>query len=252
MAASIVWRRNRDMSPTPLVSIVVATYNRAHVVAHAIASVRRSTVTDWELIVVGDRCTDDTEAVVAGFADPRITWVNLPENAGEQSGPNNEGIRRARGRYLALLNHDDLFFPRPPGDLDRLLRGDRRRSGLVAAAGRAAGLRGRRGGGPGAVSPQRRHVRRRLRPARVRVRIVVADVTGTDRPRRTLAVRPRHLRHRVAGLDLPRLAQRRAPAVPCPRGCPGGARQRQGRQLCRRAQPRARSLCRSHERAGVR
>jgi glycosyltransferase involved in cell wall biosynthesis len=102
---------NRDMSPTPLVSIVIATYNRAHVVAHAIASVRRSTVTDWELIVVGDRCTDDTEAVVAGFGDPRITWVNLPENAGEQSGPNNEGIRRARGRYLALLNHDDLFFP---------------------------------------------------------------------------------------------------------------------------------------------
>ena len=99
------------MSPPPLVSIVIATYNRSQVVAHAIASVRQSTVTDWELIVVGDRCTDDTEAVVAGFADPRITWVNLAENAGEQSGPNNEGIRRARGRYLAFLNHDDLYFP---------------------------------------------------------------------------------------------------------------------------------------------
>lgn len=99
------------MNPAPLVSIVVATYNRSRVVAHAIASVRRSTITDWELIVVGDHCTDDTEAVVAGFADPRITWVNLAENAGEQSGPNNEGIRRARGRYLAFLNHDDLYFP---------------------------------------------------------------------------------------------------------------------------------------------
>jgi len=99
------------MSPPPLVSIVVATYNRSQVVAHAIASVRRSTITDWELIVVGDHCTDDTEAVVASFADPRITWVNLPQNAGEQSGPNNEGIRRARGRYLAFLNHDDLYFP---------------------------------------------------------------------------------------------------------------------------------------------
>lgn len=99
------------MSLPPLVSIVIATYNRSQVVAHAIDSVRRSTVADWELIVVGDHCTDDTESVVAGFADPRITWVNLAENAGEQSGPNNEGIRRARGRYLAFLNHDDLYFP---------------------------------------------------------------------------------------------------------------------------------------------
>ena len=72
------------MSLPPLVSIVIATYNRSQVVAHAIDSVRRSTITDWELIVVGDHCTDDTEAVVAGFADPRITWVNLAQNAGEQ------------------------------------------------------------------------------------------------------------------------------------------------------------------------
>ena len=63
------------MSLPPLVSIVIATYNRSQVVAHAIDSVRRSTVADWELIVVGDHCTDDTEAVVAGFADPRITWA---------------------------------------------------------------------------------------------------------------------------------------------------------------------------------
>ena len=96
---------------SPLVSIVVATYNRSAVVAHAIESVRRSTLTDWELIVVGDHCTDDTAAVVAAFADPRITYVDLPVNAGEQSGPNNEGVRRARGRYLAFLNHDDLYFP---------------------------------------------------------------------------------------------------------------------------------------------
>ena len=99
------------MNAPPLVSIVIATYNRSRVVAHAIASVRRSAMTDWELIVVGDHCTDDTEAVVASFADPRIAWVNLAQNAGEQSGPNNEGIRRARGRYLAFLNHDDLYFP---------------------------------------------------------------------------------------------------------------------------------------------
>ncbi len=98
------------MSSTPLVSIVLATYNRCAILSHAIDSVRRSTLEDWELIVVGDCCTDETAAVVASFGDPRITFTNLERNVGEQSGPNNEGVRRARGRYLAFLNHDDLYF----------------------------------------------------------------------------------------------------------------------------------------------
>src|SRR5262245_56183917 len=99
------------MSSPPLVSVVVATYNRSRVLAHAIDSVRRSTCQDWELLVVGDGCTDDSAEVVASFRDHRISFVNLPKNAGEQSAPNNEGIRRARGRYLAFLNHDDMYFP---------------------------------------------------------------------------------------------------------------------------------------------
>jgi len=69
------------------------------------------TLTDWELIVVGDACTDDTAEVVASFGDERIQFVNLERNVGEQSGPNNEGVRRARGRYVAFLNHDDLWLP---------------------------------------------------------------------------------------------------------------------------------------------
>lgn len=96
---------------TPLVSVVTATYNRSHVLRTAIASLRRQTLTDWEQIIVGDACSDDTERVVAAFADPRLRFVNLNENVGEQSGPNNEGIRRARGRYIAFLNHDDLWLP---------------------------------------------------------------------------------------------------------------------------------------------
>ena len=88
------------MSTAPIVSVVLATYNRSRVLAHAIESVRSSTLTDWELIVVGDHCTDDTAEVVASFDDPRITFINLPQNVGEQSGPNNEGVRRgARALY---------------------------------------------------------------------------------------------------------------------------------------------------------
>ncbi len=99
------------MSSSPLVSVIIATYNRSGVLAHAIESVRRSTLDDWELIVVGDHCTDETAEVIASFADSRITYVNLPANVGEQSGPHNEGVGRARGRYIAYLNHDDMYFP---------------------------------------------------------------------------------------------------------------------------------------------
>ena len=99
------------MSTGPLVSVIVATYNRSRVLAHAIDSVRRSTLADWELIIVGDHCTDETGDIVASSNDARITYINLPQNVGEQSGPNNEGVRRARGRYIAFLNHDDLYFP---------------------------------------------------------------------------------------------------------------------------------------------
>lgn len=99
------------MPSAPLVSVVLATYNRSRVLAHAVESVRRSTLEAWELLVVGDHCTDDSAAVVDAFADPRVSFVNLPVNTGEQSGPNNEGLRRARGRYIAYLNHDDLYFP---------------------------------------------------------------------------------------------------------------------------------------------
>jgi len=92
------------------VSVVIATYNRSNVLAWAIRSVLRQTLTDWEAWVVGDACTDDTAGVVAAFNDPRLRFINLAQNAGEQSGPNNEGLARARGRYIAFLNHDDLWF----------------------------------------------------------------------------------------------------------------------------------------------
>jgi glycosyltransferase involved in cell wall biosynthesis len=95
----------------PIVSIIIATYNRAAVLAFAIESVRRNTFTDWELLVVGDACTDDTRAVVERFQDPRISFINLPANCGEQSGPNNAGVARATGQYLAFLSHDDFWLP---------------------------------------------------------------------------------------------------------------------------------------------
>lgn len=99
-----------ESEPSPAISIVMATYNRPAVLAFAIESAIAQDFGDWELIVVGDRCAEATGALVSSFADKRIRYVNLAINYGEQSGPNNVGIARARGRYIAFLNQDDCWF----------------------------------------------------------------------------------------------------------------------------------------------
>ena len=89
----------------------MATYNWSTVLPFSIGSALRQTFTDFELLVVGDGCTDDSEQVVAGIGDPRVRWINLPENTRHQSGPNNEGLRQARSEIIAYLAHDDLWLP---------------------------------------------------------------------------------------------------------------------------------------------
>jgi glycosyltransferase involved in cell wall biosynthesis len=95
----------------PLVSVVIATYNYSSVLRHAIRSVLGQTYPNFELLVVGDACTDDSEEVVASFDDPRVKWFNRAENSGTQAGPNNTGLELAAGRYVAYLGHDDLWHP---------------------------------------------------------------------------------------------------------------------------------------------
>ena len=102
------------------VTVVIPTFNWSTVLPYSIASVLEQTWSDFELLVIGDGCSDDSEAVVGRLAsaDQRIRWVNLPENTGHQAGPNNEGLRLARGELIAYLGHDDLWLPR---HLERLV-----------------------------------------------------------------------------------------------------------------------------------
>lgn len=97
--------------PLPRVTIVMATCNWSNVLPFSIGSALRQTFADFELIVVGDGCTDDSEAVVSAIGDERVRWINLPANVGHQSGPNNKGIEEARGELIAYLGHDDLWMP---------------------------------------------------------------------------------------------------------------------------------------------
>jgi glycosyltransferase involved in cell wall biosynthesis len=96
---------------SPAITIVTATYNRSPALACAIESARRQTFSDWEMIVVGDACTDNTAEIVARAEDPRIRFLNLDRNWGEQAAPNNIGVAEARAPLIAFLNHDDLWLP---------------------------------------------------------------------------------------------------------------------------------------------
>lgn len=95
----------------PLISIITATFKGSHFLVHSIPSVINQDYQNWELIVVGDGCTDETEQVVNGFGDSRIHFFNLEKNSGQQATPNNLGLQKAKGEFVCFLNQDDLFFP---------------------------------------------------------------------------------------------------------------------------------------------
>lgn len=97
--------------PRPLVSVIIPTYNCARTLRLAVASVLAQDLSDFEIQIVGDGCTDNSEGAVRSLNDQRVFWTNLPNNTGTPSAPRNEGLRRARGSYLAYLGHDDLWFP---------------------------------------------------------------------------------------------------------------------------------------------
>jgi glycosyltransferase involved in cell wall biosynthesis len=94
-----------------LVSVIIATYNRSNILPYSIGSVLDQTYQKFEILVVGDGCTDDSEQVVKAIDDVRIRWIGLTENSGHQSTPNNTGLREAKGEFVAYLGHDDLWFP---------------------------------------------------------------------------------------------------------------------------------------------
>jgi len=95
----------------PAVTVVIPTYNWSAALRCAIRSVLRQTVQDFELIVVGDGCTDDSEQVAASFNDPRIRWHNLDRNHGSQWAANNWANEHANGDWIAYLGHDDIWYP---------------------------------------------------------------------------------------------------------------------------------------------
>ncbi|NJE76716.1 glycosyltransferase [Thermococcus sp. ES12] len=94
----------------PTVSVVIPTYNRSNLLKRAIESVLSQEFEDFELIVVDDASSDNTPEVVESIEDGRIRYVRLKRNSG---GPvtRNTGIKKARGKFIALLDDDDEWLP---------------------------------------------------------------------------------------------------------------------------------------------
>ena len=95
----------------PRFSIIVPTYNRSRFILPTVESALRQTRQSFEIIVVADGCTDDSEGVVRRKFGRAIRWINLPKHSGSQSAPNNAGIQAARGTHIAYLGHDDIWSP---------------------------------------------------------------------------------------------------------------------------------------------
>ena len=112
---SRIWQRTAS---EPLVSVVVASYNHAPFVADCLRSALSQGIDPLEIIVTDDGSTDSTAEQVAALANPRIHLHRFAQNRGACVALN-DAIRRSRGRYIAVLNSDDLFLP---GKLRRQLQ----------------------------------------------------------------------------------------------------------------------------------
>lgn len=93
----------------PLVSVVVPTYNRAHLIKKSIDSILKQTYQDFEIIVVDDGSTDNTNEVIKSITDERIKYIKHEKNKG-QSAARNTGIKAATAEWIALLDSDDIWL----------------------------------------------------------------------------------------------------------------------------------------------
>ena len=93
-----------------LVSIIMPSYNTGGYIKNSIESVLAQTYENWELIIVDDCSTDDTDSIVGQFSDKRIRYLKNEKNSGAAIS-RNYALREAKGRWIAFLDSDDLWLP---------------------------------------------------------------------------------------------------------------------------------------------
>lgn len=96
---------------TPLVSVIIPTRNRAALLPRALGSVFAQTYDKLECIVVDDNSEDETQKILAGYADPRLVVLKHETNL-FASAARNTGIAHASGEFIAFLDDDDAWLPK--------------------------------------------------------------------------------------------------------------------------------------------
>lgn len=93
-----------------LVSIVMPSYNTGSLIADSIRSVLNQTYQNWELLIIEDASTDNTEEVLSGLIDNRIKVYKNEKHRGAAFG-RNRALKEVKGKWIAFLDSDDLWMP---------------------------------------------------------------------------------------------------------------------------------------------
>ncbi len=100
------------MSLTPLVSVVMSTYNRADVVGRAIDSILIQTYDNFELVIVDDGSTDNTPSILKKYIAKDKRIVLLKQNNYGLAAARNTGVNKSQGKYIAFMDDDDISLPK--------------------------------------------------------------------------------------------------------------------------------------------
>src|SRR5258705_3382658 len=98
------------MNGSAAVSVILPAYNCQKFICKAIESVLQQTFTDFELIIINDGSTDNTESIIHAYTDPRIVYSKNSENKGLIYSLNS-AISLAKGKYIARMDADDICLP---------------------------------------------------------------------------------------------------------------------------------------------
>ena len=110
-------------SISPLISIVIPTYNRANLIGKAIQSILDQSYENWELIIVDNYSDDNTKEVIKAFNDDRILMLSTPRT-GSVAASRNLGVAHSNGEWIAFLDSDDWWLPEKLMNVCKAVRND--------------------------------------------------------------------------------------------------------------------------------